>query len=157
LAAILAIGKPVALRRERRGARHARVHLDDDHAAVLRVDRELDVGAARLDADLADAPRARRRASAGIRLSVSVCAGATVIESPVWTPIGSMFSIEQMMTHVVGAVAHRPPVSYSFQPSTRLLDEHLVTSGESVECRREQISFELLAGCRRCRRPCRRA
>ncbi len=30
-------------------------------------------------------------------LSVSVSAGATVIESPVWTPIGSMFSIEQMM------------------------------------------------------------
>jgi hypothetical protein len=30
-------------------------------------------------------------------LSVSVSAGATVIESPVWTPIGSTFSIEQMM------------------------------------------------------------
>ena len=34
--------------------RHARVHLDHDHAAVLRVDGELDVGAARLDADGAD-------------------------------------------------------------------------------------------------------
>ena len=32
-------------------------------------------------------------------LSVSVSAGATVMESPVWTPIGSKFSIEQMMTH----------------------------------------------------------
>ena len=42
------------LRRERRGARHARVHLDDDDAARLRVDRELDVAAARVDADLAD-------------------------------------------------------------------------------------------------------
>jgi hypothetical protein len=30
--------------------------------------------------------------------SVSVCAGATVIESPVWTPMGSMFSIEQTTT-----------------------------------------------------------
>src|SRR4029079_3755524 len=30
--------------------------------------------------------------------SVSVWAGATVIESPVWMPIGSKFSIEQMMT-----------------------------------------------------------
>ncbi len=30
--------------------------------------------------------------------SVSVCAGATVTESPVWTPIGSMFSIEQITT-----------------------------------------------------------
>ena len=38
---------------QRRGARHARVHLDDDEAAVGRVDRELHVGAAGLDADLA--------------------------------------------------------------------------------------------------------
>ena len=30
-------------------------------------------------------------------LSVSVSAGATVIESPVCTPIGSTFSMEQMM------------------------------------------------------------
>ena len=30
--------------------------------------------------------------------SDSVCAGATVAESPVWTPIGSTFSIEQTMT-----------------------------------------------------------
>ncbi len=30
--------------------------------------------------------------------SDSVCCGATVTESPVWTPIGSMFSIEQTIT-----------------------------------------------------------
>jgi hypothetical protein len=30
--------------------------------------------------------------------SVSVCCGATVTESPVWTPIGSTFSIEQTIT-----------------------------------------------------------
>ena len=30
--------------------------------------------------------------------SVSVCCGATVTESPVCTPIGSMFSIEQTIT-----------------------------------------------------------
>ena len=41
------------LRRERRGARHARIHLDDDHPAVVGVDRELDVRAAGVDADLA--------------------------------------------------------------------------------------------------------
>ena len=41
------------LRGQRRGARHARVHLDDDHAAVGRIDRELHIGAAGLDADLA--------------------------------------------------------------------------------------------------------
>ena len=38
---------------ERGRARHARVHLDDDQAAVLRVDGELHVRAAGLDADLA--------------------------------------------------------------------------------------------------------
>ena len=47
--------EPRGLRGERRGARHARVHLDDDHAPVVRVDRELHVGAARLHADLAQA------------------------------------------------------------------------------------------------------
>ena len=37
------------------GPRHARVHLDDDLLAGARVDRELHVGAAGLDADAADA------------------------------------------------------------------------------------------------------
>ncbi len=41
------------LRCQRGGARDARVHLDDDHPAVLRIDRELHVRAAGLDADLA--------------------------------------------------------------------------------------------------------
>ncbi len=41
------------LRGERRGARHARIHLDHEQPAVLRVDRELHVRAAALDADLA--------------------------------------------------------------------------------------------------------
>ena len=39
-------------------------------------------------------------------LSVSVCAGATVIESPVCTPIGSRFSIEQTMMQLSLLVAH---------------------------------------------------
>ena len=42
------------LRGQRRAARHARVHLDHDHIAVGGVDRELDVAAAGVDADLAD-------------------------------------------------------------------------------------------------------
>ena len=37
-----------------RGAAHARVHLDDDQPAVVGIDGELDVRAARLHADLAD-------------------------------------------------------------------------------------------------------
>jgi hypothetical protein len=48
-------------------------------------------------------------------LSVSVCAGATVIESPVCTPIGSRFSIEQMMMQL-SARRGRPP---SRIPSSR--------------------------------------
>ncbi len=43
------------LRCECRGARHPRVHLDHHHAAIGRVDRELHVGAAGVDADLAQA------------------------------------------------------------------------------------------------------
>ena len=50
-------------------------------------------------------------------LSVSVSAGATVIESPVWTPIGSTFSIEQTMMQL-SARSRTTSISYSFQPST---------------------------------------
>src|SRR5207248_7324666 len=44
-------GESGRLRRERRAARDARVHLDDDDASVLRVDAELHVRPAGLDAD----------------------------------------------------------------------------------------------------------
>ena len=47
------------LRRERRRARDARVHLDDAELAGLALARELDVGAAGLDADGADHRRGR--------------------------------------------------------------------------------------------------
>src|SRR5664280_756097 len=44
-------GKTGGLGRERGAAADARVHLDDDHAAILRADAELDVRAASLHAD----------------------------------------------------------------------------------------------------------
>ena len=47
--------------------------------------------------------------------SVSVCAGATVIESPVCTPIGSKFSIEQTMTKL-SLRSRITSISNSFQP-----------------------------------------
>ena len=50
-------------------------------------------------------------------LSVRVWAGATVIESPVCTPIGSRFSIEQTMMQL-SAVSRTTSISNSFQPST---------------------------------------
>ena len=50
-------------------------------------------------------------------LSVSVCAGATVIESPVCMPIGSRFSIEQMMMQL-SLRSRTTSISNSFQPIT---------------------------------------
>ena len=47
--------------------------------------------------------------------SVSVIAGATVIESPVCTPIGSRFSIEHTIT-TLSLVSRITSSSYSFQP-----------------------------------------
>ena len=49
--------------------------------------------------------------------SVSVSAGATVMLSPVCTPIGSTFSMEQMMMQL-SFVSRTTSISYSFQPRT---------------------------------------
>jgi hypothetical protein len=57
-------------------------------------------------------------------LSVSVCAGATVIESPVWMPIGSKFSIEQTMT-TLSLPSRITSSSNSFQPA---IDSSIRTS-----------------------------
>ena len=61
-------------------------------------------------------------------LSVSVIAGATVIESPVCTPIGSRFSIEQTMI-VLSFASRTTSSSYSFQPST-LCSTRIVCTGD---------------------------
>ncbi len=67
-------------------------------------------------------PIARRQAIEASRIrwysrSVSVSAGATVTESPVWMPIGSTFSIAQTMMQL-SARSRTTSISYSFQPST---------------------------------------
>ncbi len=49
--------------------------------------------------------------------SESVCCGATVIESPVCTPMGSTFSMLQMMT-TLSALSRITSSSNSFHPST---------------------------------------
>ena len=49
--------------------------------------------------------------------SLSVWMGAMVMESPVWTPIGSRFSIEQTMT-LLPARSRITSISNSFQPSS---------------------------------------
>jgi hypothetical protein len=67
-------------------------------------------------------PISRMMAMASSRMawysgSVSVCTGATVMESPVWTPMGSKFSIEQTMT-TLSARSRMTSNSNSFQPRT---------------------------------------
>ena len=66
-------------------------------------------------------PIRRIQANAASRIfwystSDNVCAGATVIESPVWTPMGSKFSIEQTITQL-SARSRITSSSYSFQPA----------------------------------------
>ena len=48
-------------------------------------------------------------------LSVKVCAGAIVVESPVWMPIGSRFSIEQTIIQL-SSQSLTTSISNSFQP-----------------------------------------
>ena len=62
--------------------------------------------------------------------SVSVIAGATVIESPVCTPIGSTFSIEQTTT-TLSAWSRISSSSYSFQPR---IDSSSSTSVVGLAC-----------------------
>ena len=67
-------------------------------------------------------PISRMMATAASRmtwysLSDKVWAGATVIESPVWMPMGSTFSIEQMMT-TLSARSRITSSSNSFHPMT---------------------------------------
>jgi hypothetical protein len=75
-----------------------------------------DVRAARLDADLAD-DRERGVAQQLVLLVGQRLRRRHRDESPVCTPIASMFSIEQMMT-TLSAVSRMTSSSYSFQPST---------------------------------------
>ena len=67
-------------------------------------------------------PISRMMAMAASRMlwysrSVRVWAGATVMESPVCTPMGSRFSMEQMMT-TLSLRSRITSSSNSFQPST---------------------------------------
>src|SRR5438128_1256531 len=68
-------------------------------------------------------------------LSVSVCAGATVTESPVCTPMGSTFSIEQMMT-TLSARSRMTSSSNSFQPIT---DSSISTVPSGDICRQQRL------------------
>ena len=115
LAAILAIGKPVAL----------------DASADERLTRGfISITIIRPSAGLmanctfeppVSTPISRNTAIEALRMiwysrSLSVCAGATVMESPVCTPIGSRFSMEQTMMQL-SILSRTTSISNSFQPS----------------------------------------
>ena len=115
-AAILAIGKPVAL--------DASAEERDTRGFISMTIRRPFAGFTAnctLDPPVST-PISRSTAIEASRmiwysLSVSVSDGATVIESPVWTPIGSMFSMAQTMMQL-SALSRTTSISYSFQPST---------------------------------------
>ena len=85
--------------------------------------------------------------------SVSVIAGATVIESPVCTPIGSRFSMEQTMT-TLSAWSRITSSSNSFHPIT-LRSMSTCVRGRLVESAAHDV-LELVAvvgdAAARCRR-----
>src|SRR5664280_3895902 len=95
LAAILAIGKPVAFeaRAEERETRGFISMMTMRPLSGFTANWMLDPPVSTPTA-LITAKEASRMIWNS--LSVSVWIGATVMESPVWTPIGSKFSIEQM-------------------------------------------------------------
>ena len=102
-------------------------------------------------------PTARAVAIATSRMcwysrSVSVMAGATVTESPVCTPIGSMFSIEQTIT-TLSWRSRISSSSNSFQPSTDSSSSTSVTglASSPAPAMRSQVG----RACARCRSRCR--
>ena len=116
LAATLAIGKPVAL--------EANADERDTRGFISITTMRPSAGLIEnctLEPPVST-PISRNTAKEALRkiwysLSVSVWAGATVMESPVCTPMGSRFSIEQMMMQL-SALSRTTSISYSFQPSS---------------------------------------
>ncbi len=115
LAAILAIGKPVALeaKADERLTRGFISMMTCWPVAGSTANWTLDPPVS--------TPTRRRQAKAASLIcwystSDSVWAGATVMESPVWTPIGSRFSMEQMTTQL-SARSLITSSSYSFHPA----------------------------------------
>ncbi len=74
-------------------------------------------GAAGLDRSISRSTASEASRMIWYSLSVKVSAGATVMESPVCTPIGSRFSIEQMMMQL-SFLSRTTSISNSFHPNT---------------------------------------
>ncbi len=116
LAATFAIGKPVALL----ARADDRLTLGFISIIIIRPSSGLTANCT-LDPPVST-PIVRRQSMAQFRicwysLSVSVMAGATVMESPVCTPMGSTFSMEQMII-ALSALSRMTSSSNSFHPSS---------------------------------------
>ena len=73
--------------------------------------------------------------------SFSVCDGATTMDSPVWMPIGSKFSMLQTVMQL-SRPSRTTSYSISFQPAQALFDEHLRhAAGEGAAQRLVEIGL----------------
>ena len=140
------------LRRQGRRARHPRVHLDDDLAAGHRVEGELHVGAAGLDADAPDA--GERRVAHRLVLDVGQRLGRGHGDRVAGVHAHRVDVLDRADDHaVVGPVAHHLELEL-LPPGDRLLDEDLADRAGGDARRGEPL--ELLGACGRCRCPGRR-
>ena len=115
LAAILAMGKPVALEAsaEERDTRGFISMIISSPSAGFTAIWTLEPPHSTPISRMMSTEASRRR---WYSLSVRVCAGAMVMESPVCTPMGSRFSMEHTIT-TLSARSRITSSSYSFQPS----------------------------------------
>src|SRR3974390_2152419 len=79
-------------------------------------------------------------------LSVSVSAGAMVIESPVCTPIGSTFSIGQIMMQLSFLSRRPPPLFIFFPPHPLSLDQPFAGRGGIDAALHDVDEFGLVVG-----------
>ena len=93
------------------------------------VDGELHVRTAGLNADLLENGQRCHAHALVFNVAKASEQGATVMESPVCTPMGSRFSMEQTMMPFP-ALSRMTSISNSFQPSMALFDEDLAGRGQ---------------------------
>ena len=146
-------GKAGGFRRQRRGARDARVHLDDNHAAVDGVDGELHIGPAGFHADFAHDGDGR----VAHLLILAVGEGLRGRDGDGVAGVHA-HGIEVLDgaddDDVVGEIAHHLELDI---PSSRARSPQGGTRGRARDRGRAREFPSALRGCRRCRRPCRRA
>ena len=146
-------GKAGGLGGQRRGARDARVHLDHRHAAVDGIDGKLHIGAAGLDADLAHHGDGRVAhllvLAVGERLRRGHGDGVAGVHAHGVEVLNGADDDD-----VVGEVAHH--LELVLLPAEHALFD-AGTRAPAKDRGRGPESPSALRGCRRCRRPCRRA